>query len=63
VGIGTARHVREVRPGDRRSCAVEGFASYGGKGGFLRWWPKILLARSANGTAKTSCGTNASRCG
>ena len=25
-------------------CAVEGFASYEGKSGFLRWWPKVLLA-------------------
>ena len=24
--------------------AVEGFASYEGKSGFLRWWPKVLLA-------------------
>jgi hypothetical protein len=24
--------------------AADGFASYEGKSGFLRWWPKILLA-------------------
>ena len=44
MGIAAPRHVRGPSAGGLPWWAVDGFASYEGSSGFLRWWPKVLLA-------------------